>query len=115
MSRGGRLLQSWRAQTAANSEGDEWKGLSKAWDTQGRFALAQGKVFDRSRGWWLANCVRCVGKCDGLPVLIDRACQVAEVGHQVEGTASKCGRVAEDAKVLRRGQGVSVAGVGGDG
>ena len=36
-----------------------------------------------------------------------RSCQVAEVGRQVEGTASKRGRVVEDVKVLRRGWGVS--------
>ena len=100
LSGGGHLLQLWQGQTAANLEGGEQEGLSEARDAWGRFALAQGE-------FWLANCVRCLGNGDGLPVLFDRAVSGGRGGRQVEGTASKCCRVAEDVKVLQRGRGVS--------
>ena len=107
LSGGGPLLQLRRGPTAANSEGSEWEGLSEARDARGRIALAQGRDFNLSRGRWLANCVRLLGKCDGFADFVQRALLgkgdvVKRSGRQVNVAG-----VVEDAKVVRRGQGVS--------
>ena len=76
--------------------------------------LGEGSLLHKE-GFWIALEVdglrivcEVVGKCDLSSVLFDELCQV-------EGTTTKCCRVAEDAKVVWRGWGVSGAGTEGDG